>query len=96
MKQLRDLLCVEIETFEKAAKEELRAQMRQMAAESGFHLEDIMEEELKRRNRKPVSPPKYFNPDDPQQTWTGKGRKPGWIAELLESGKTLEELEIQK
>ncbi len=38
--------------------------------------------------------PKYHNPADPSRTWTGKGRKPGWIAEGLEAGKSLEDFAI--
>ena len=26
-----------------------------------------------------VNPPKYRNPANPDQTWTGKGRRPEWI-----------------
>ncbi len=38
--------------------------------------------------------PKYRHPEDSSVTWTGRGRKPKWILELLEQGKTLEDLEI--
>jgi DNA-binding protein H-NS len=37
---------------------------------------------------------KYRNPEIPSQTWTGNGRKPGWLVEALTSGKTLEDFEI--
>jgi DNA-binding protein H-NS len=36
------------------------------------------------------SPPRYRNPGDPTQTWTGKGRKPGWLLEALQRGDSLE------
>ncbi len=26
-----------------------------------------------------INPPKYRNPDDAAQTWSGRGRKPDWI-----------------
>jgi DNA-binding protein H-NS len=32
-------------------------------------------------------PPKYKNPADPSQTWTGRGVDPIWIAKLRESGQ---------
>ncbi len=35
---------------------------------------------------------RYRNPDNPEQTWAGRGRKPGWLVELLSQGKTLEDL----
>ena len=31
-------------------------------------------------------PPKYKNPMDPNQTWTGRGVDPGWVAKLREAG----------
>ena len=31
--------------------------------------------------------PKYRNPADKSQTWTGRGRAPAWVAKLYEQGK---------
>lgn len=31
--------------------------------------------------------PKYRNPTDKKQTWTGRGRMPAWVSQLKESGK---------
>ncbi|MFO1421641.1 MAG: H-NS histone family protein [Candidatus Competibacteraceae bacterium] len=31
------------------------------------------------RRRKSVGIPKYRNPENPEQTWTGRGKKPGWL-----------------
>lgn len=36
----------------------------------------------------------YRNPADNAQTWTGRGRKPKWIAEGLAGGKSLEDFRI--
>lgn len=30
--------------------------------------------------------PKYRNPANPEQTWTGRGRSPLWVADLQKSG----------
>lgn len=38
--------------------------------------------------------PKYRNPADPSQTWTGRGRKPQWIHEALTAGADISDLEI--
>ena len=58
-----------------------------------------------RQVRKPRTPAKkktptipvatYQHPEDPNTTWSGKGRKPGWIIEWMESGKPVEELRKQ-
>jgi DNA-binding protein H-NS len=49
-----------------------------------------------RRSRKSNGPraPKYRNPDNPEQTWSGVGPKPKWLKNSLAKGKTIEELEI--
>ena len=39
--------------------------------------------------------PKYRNPADKSQTWTGRGRMPLWVAELYEAG-TLEKALIKR
>jgi len=31
-------------------------------------------------------PPKYRNPNNPAQTWTGRGRSPQWVADLRAAG----------
>jgi len=40
-------------------------------------------------------PAKYRNPKNKEQTWTGRGRKPLWVQELLDSGKSLESILIK-
>lgn len=40
---------------------------------------------------KTTGTPKYRSSIDPSQTWTGKGRKPGWIQTFLDNGGNLEE-----
>lgn len=43
---------------------------------------------------KPKNPPKYRNPEDPEQTWTGRGRKPAWIKQAEDAGVDLAKFEI--
>jgi DNA-binding protein H-NS len=38
--------------------------------------------------------PKYRNPDNPAETWAGRGLKPRWLAAALKSGKKLEHFAI--
>ena len=40
--------------------------------------------------------PKCQHPDDPMKTWTGRGKRPSWLNELLSQGKTLENLKISR
>ncbi|HMA72843.1 MAG TPA: H-NS histone family protein [Xanthobacteraceae bacterium] len=38
--------------------------------------------------------PKYRNPDNPSETWAGRGLKPRWLAAALKSGKKLDDFSI--
>jgi DNA-binding protein H-NS len=43
--------------------------------------------------RGPVAP-KYRNPENPSETWAGRGLKPRWLAAALKAGKKLEHFSI--
>jgi DNA-binding protein H-NS len=38
--------------------------------------------------------PRYRNPEDASQTWSGRGRQPKWVAAALASGRSLDELKF--
>src|SRR5689334_1902430 len=38
--------------------------------------------------------PKYRNPENPAETWAGRGLKPRWLAAALKKGKKLEAFSI--
>src|SRR5215831_2492146 len=38
--------------------------------------------------------PKYRNPDNPAETWAGRGLTPRWLAAALKSGRKLEHFSI--
>ncbi|UPK02436.1 H-NS histone family protein [Bradyrhizobium sp. 170] len=38
---------------------------------------------------------KYRNPDNPSETWSGRGKTPRWLAKLIASGRKLDEFRIQ-
>jgi DNA-binding protein H-NS len=48
------------------------------------------------RRKYPKVYPKYRNPADPSETWSGRGKRPRWLASALKSGKSIEDLEISK
>lgn len=58
-----------------------------LAAKHGLTLEDLIGKG--RRHR-----PKYHNPADPAQTWSGVGSRPRWVREWIEAGRDLSELLI--
>ena len=48
-----------------------------------------------RRPYPPVSP-KYRNPENPSETWAGRGKQPRWLVAQLGSGKRIDDFRIKK
>lgn len=81
-----------LKVFERRKKREALAAARKAALDHGFSLDEIVGGAAK--GPKTKSAPKYANPADPSQTWTGRGRQPGWIKDALKKGKKLESMAI--
>jgi DNA-binding protein H-NS len=47
------------------------------------------------KSKKASAPVRYRNPENPTETWTGKGRKPNWVDRELEAGRDLEEFAVE-
>ncbi|MDA9463554.1 MULTISPECIES: H-NS histone family protein [Bradyrhizobium] len=50
------------------------------------------------RVRRPYPPvlPKYRNPKNPSETWSGRGKQPRWLKAQLRAGKKLNDLLINR
>lgn len=61
----------------------------------GMSIEDLRPTKPKKERKPRDVTPRYRDPSNPENTWSGgKGRKPKWLADLLEAGRSLEEFEI--
>lgn len=69
---------------------DVRSQLDALIDNCPFTLEEVLEAKAV---KKPVAP-KYRNPNDAGQTWTGRGRRPRWVEEYLETEQTLEAVMI--
>ena len=49
-----------------------------------------------KRRSYPVVQPRYCNPENPSETWTGRGNQPRWVRMQLSLGKRLEDFRIGK
>ena len=80
-------------------KREVLAKVRAMVEKEGFTIEELFDtgksSGRKAAARKSVGIPKYANPADPSQTWTGKGKRPNWLNALLEKGHSKDEFLIK-
>jgi DNA-binding protein H-NS len=82
LKKLRKDVEKTIVNFEDRKKREALGELEKKAAEMGFSLSDLTGS----GKVKKVSSPKYRNPADADQTWTGRGRTPFWVKALEEAG----------
>lgn len=76
-----DRLLVEKQNAERVA---LRQKLADMAKEHGLSLEEVLG---KGRKGKGSVAPKYRDPKNPDNTWTGRGRMPRWMVAATKSGK---------
>ena len=51
--------------------------------------------DLPQRRPYPKVEPKFRNPSNPSETWSGRGKTPRWVAELMAAGRNLDEFRIQ-
>lgn len=47
-----------------------------------------------KRKMRAESPVKYRDPNNPQNTWKGAGKRPIWLNEALKQGKKLEDFKV--
>lgn len=86
----------------------VRVQLTKLAKAEGYTVEEIFGSPSGTRGkaaRKPGPkpgrklgkvPPKYRNPANAKETWTGRGKQPRWLAELTAKGKKVEDFLIAK
>ncbi|KGM48819.1 H-NS family nucleoid-associated regulatory protein [Pseudooceanicola atlanticus] len=93
LKKLRKDVDAAIKSFEDRKKKAALAELEAKAAELGFNLSDLTGAAAKGRK---VNPPKYRHPENPETTWSGRGRQPDWFKEALAAGTKPEDMLIVK
>ena len=96
LKRLQAEVEKEIKDRQQQELKKARDQILAIAQEVGVSIEDLIVSSSgkPRGNTGTKAQPRYENPADNSQTWSGRGRQPRWIVEALNSGKTLEDLKI--
>jgi DNA-binding protein H-NS len=80
-------------------KRDLEKRLSQLRRESEMRQSEQTEEQslngaLRERRKYPRVFPKYRNPKEPSETWSGRGKQPRWLVAALKSGHTMEEFVI--
>ncbi len=91
--ELRDQIEKALKTAEKRERQNALKAAEQAAAEFGFSLAELSSD-APRGPKGSKAKAKYRNPAAPEQTWSGRGRKPQWVHEALKSGADIADLEI--
>lgn len=69
----------------------VRQKLEDMASSAGFKLGELFGGRGKGR----TGGVKYANPDDATQTWSGRGRKPKWLAARVKAGEKMEKFLVK-
>ncbi len=96
LKELRDLqsqISKAIASFEDRKKREALAELEEKAKALGYSLAELTGAPTASRKRSPATP-KYANPANSADTWSGRGRKPRWFDAAMKSGSKPEDLMI--
>lgn len=96
LKELKDLqsqVAKAIASFEDRKKKEAVAELEERARAMGYSLAELTGVAAPVRKRSPAVP-KYANPANASDTWSGRGRKPRWFEAALKAGKAPEDLAI--
>lgn len=95
LKELKDLQAQvgkAVSSYEDRKKKAVIAEMEELARSKGFSFAELTGTAVVRK-RAPATP-KYANPADKSDTWSGRGRKPRWYEAALRDGMTQADLSI--
>ena len=81
-----------MERYEKDRRKGAIREIQELAASAGLEV-------TIREGGKPIKSvtkgvPKYRNPYNPKETWTGKGKRPQWFLDAIAEGKSQEDLSV--
>lgn len=97
--QLQKDLDHEIIHRKETDKVSLLNELQQLAAAKGFSLNEVLGLDGNRKGKAAkvtgtASKAQFRNPNDANQTWSGRGRKPQWAIDWLATGKSLDDLRV--
>jgi len=88
--QLQQDVADAIATRKQAEARELKEKAQAIAQAAGFSLDEVFGS----KRRRGASAVKFRNPRNPEETWTGRGRKPNWLTAALKRGAKLESFAV--
>jgi DNA-binding protein H-NS len=91
LKQLHERIGAFLKSRAEAERQAAREAMQKMADDHGYpsvaEMLGIATARKGKNSKRASASVKYQNPENPAETWTGKGRMPKWMQPLIEGGK---------
>jgi len=105
LKRLSRDVAHELKERDSRIKKDALAALKQLAKDHGFTLRQLTgkkpatsrkakTEGNGQPKQKVKLAPKYRNPHNERETWSGRGKKPKWVERELVTGATMEQLQI--
>ncbi len=95
LEQLRASIDGTIESRRLEERKKIVEQIRGILAENGMSWDDLPRTRGSTGGAKGAKvAPKYRNPANPANTWSGRGRKPKWVEAHLAGGGSMDALKI--
>jgi DNA-binding protein H-NS len=97
---VKDLLALEVEVQAAIAarriseKTEVKEKLQALAEKNGYSMDELFGKG-KRGGARGTVAPKYRNPANAAETWTGRGRMPVWMKTLVDKGAKREKFLIK-
>ena len=95
LRELRDLegkVQRAIASARERERNELRQRIESLIEDAGLSVSEVLGSRSTKGRSVPV---KYVNPENRTETWTGRGRKPRWLAAKLDKGAKLEDFAVR-
>ena len=98
LRDLQEKVKRELKQRESRDLAKAREQIAAIAQSVGLPLKDLVGAgagaRARARGKTGSMAPRYRNPADASQQWTGRGRQPKWVKEWLEAGKDIAGLKV--
>lgn len=94
LNELRKGIDEAIQDAEKAARKMALEDAQKTAQKHGFNLSELVSKQPTQGKPKSKAPPKFRNPNNASETWSGRGRQPEWFKAAVEAGTPREKMAI--
>lgn len=99
LQQIQKDIEKELRARDRNREKEARKEVKRVALQYGFNAEELFygnNVHSMSGNVRKKAPIKYRHPEDPEHTWTGRGRTPRWIYDWCEAGGRMQDLQVDQ